>query len=145
MYSVQFTVLTTLPTHTHIPQRVDESSAYYQEQVRQAKQIMTPFTLRRLKSQVLSELPAKVSSTEHCQLTETQWTLYRGVVERSLRVNQGRHGECLQGNVVCWEIVTTCTCSLCCGCEAVWVVLCAEIVLFANVLETAIYPPHVIF
>ncbi len=105
MYSVQFTVLTTLPTHTHIPQRVDESSAYYQEQVRHAKQIMTPFTLRRLKSQVLSELPAKVSSTEHCQLAETQWTLYRGVVERSLRVNQGRHGEWLQGNVVCWEIV----------------------------------------
>ncbi|XP_064405494.1 uncharacterized protein LOC135350577 isoform X3 [Halichondria panicea] len=67
--------------------RVDESSAYYQEQVRQAKQIMTPFTLRRLKSQVLIQLPAKVSSTEHCQLTETQWTLYRGVVERSLRVN----------------------------------------------------------
>ncbi len=79
--------------------------------MRQAKQIMTPFTLRRLKSQVLSQLPAKVSSTEHCQLTETQWTLYRGVVERSLRVNQGRHGECLQGNVVCWEIVA----SLCCG------------------------------
>ncbi|XP_064404540.1 SWI/SNF-related matrix-associated actin-dependent regulator of chromatin subfamily A containing DEAD/H box 1-like [Halichondria panicea] len=52
--------------------RVDELSAYYQEQVRQAKQIMTPFTLRRLKSQVLSQLPAKVSSTEHCQLTETQ-------------------------------------------------------------------------
>ncbi len=78
-------------THTHahtlIPQRVDESSAYYQEEVRQAKQIMTPFTLRRLKSQVLSQLPAKVSSTEHCQLTETQWTLYRGMVERSLRVN----------------------------------------------------------
>ncbi len=74
-------------THTHIPQRVDESSAYYQEQVRQAKQIMIPFTLRRLRSQVLIQLPAKVSSTEHCQLTETQWTLYRGVVERSLRVN----------------------------------------------------------
>ncbi|XP_064405406.1 SWI/SNF-related matrix-associated actin-dependent regulator of chromatin subfamily A containing DEAD/H box 1-like isoform X3 [Halichondria panicea] len=80
-------------THLMKIQRVDESSAYYQEQVRQAKQIMTPFTLRRLKSQVLSQLPAKVSSTEHCQLTETQWTLYRGVVERSLRVNQGRHGD----------------------------------------------------
>ena len=94
--------------------------------MRQAKQIMTPFTLRRLKSQVLSQLPAKVSSTEHCQLTETQWTLYRGVVERSLKVNQGRHGECLQGNVVCWEIVA----SLCCGLvvrEAVGVVSCAEI------------------
>ncbi len=94
--------------------------------MRHAKQIMTPFTLRRLKSQVLSQLPAKVSSTEYCQLTETQWTLYRGVVERSLRVNQGRHGECLQGNVVCWEIVA----SLCCGLvvrEAVSVVSCAEI------------------
>ncbi len=47
-----------LHTHTHIPQRVDESSAYYQKQERQAKQIMISFTLRRLKSQVLSQLPA---------------------------------------------------------------------------------------
>ncbi len=68
-------------------------------------------TLHTAELQVLSQLPAKVSSTEQCQLTDTQWTLYRGVVERSLRVNQGRHGECLQGNVVCWEIVA----SLCCG------------------------------
>ncbi|XP_064405375.1 SWI/SNF-related matrix-associated actin-dependent regulator of chromatin subfamily A containing DEAD/H box 1A-like [Halichondria panicea] len=73
--------------------RVDKSSAYYQEQARQAKQIMAPFTLQRLKLQVLSQLPAKVSSTEHCQLTDTQWTLYRGVVERLLMVNQGRHGD----------------------------------------------------
>ena len=33
-------------------QKVDESSAYYKEQVSQAKQIMQPFTLRRLKSEV---------------------------------------------------------------------------------------------
>ncbi len=96
-----------LHARTHTLYREDDLSAYYQEQVRQAKQIMTLFTLWRLKSQVLSQLPAKVSSTVYCQLTETV-----AVVQgRGGEVNQGRHGKCLQGNVVCWEIVA----SLCCG------------------------------
>ena len=111
-------------THTHIPQRVDESSAYYQEQARQAKQIMTPYTLQRLKLQVLSQFPAKVSSTK------TQWTLYRGVVERSLIVNQGRHGECLQGNVMCWEIVAC----LCCGLVVREAVGVASVYSYSNIM-----------
>ncbi len=49
--------------------------------------------------------------TAEAQVTSAEsapgWTFYRGMVERSLRVNQGRHGECLQGNVVCWEIVAS--------------------------------------
>ncbi|XP_064405316.1 SWI/SNF-related matrix-associated actin-dependent regulator of chromatin subfamily A containing DEAD/H box 1A-like isoform X2 [Halichondria panicea] len=92
VYSSQFLLLCSPHPHPHTlhtPQRVDESSSYYQKQVRQAKQIMTPFTLQRLQSQVPSQLSTKVSSTKYCQLTETQW---RGVMKRSFRVNKGRHG-----------------------------------------------------
>ena len=56
--------------------------------MKQAKQIMQPFMLRRLKSEVLSQLPAKVISTEYCELTEVQQRLYTATVERSLGVSQ---------------------------------------------------------
>ena len=55
--------------------------------MKQAKQIMQPFMLRRLKSEVLSQLPAKVLSTEYCELTEAQQRLYTATVDRSLKVS----------------------------------------------------------
>ncbi len=42
---------------------------------------------------MLNQLPAKVSSMEHCQLAETQCTLYLNLC----MVVQGRGGEVTQG------------------------------------------------
>lgn len=47
------------------------------QRVRAAKQVMTPFVLRRKKAQVLQDLPAKRELVEYCDMTATQRDIYR--------------------------------------------------------------------
>lgn len=47
--------------------------------------VIAPFTLRRLKSQVLTELPEKIEDIRYCRLTEAQVRLYRQAVNQSGR------------------------------------------------------------
>ncbi|CDW55531.1 SNF2 N and Helicase C domain containing protein, partial [Trichuris trichiura] len=47
-----------------------------ESKIEQAKRIMKTFTLRRLKSEVLEQLPEKHERLELCELTETQAPLY---------------------------------------------------------------------
>ncbi|XP_028968151.1 SWI/SNF-related matrix-associated actin-dependent regulator of chromatin subfamily A containing DEAD/H box 1 [Galendromus occidentalis] len=53
---------------------------FERERINQAKSIMQPFVLRRLKSDVLNNLPTKHDVTEHVPLTEPQQKLYKKLV-----------------------------------------------------------------
>ncbi|PIP37375.1 MAG: hypothetical protein COX19_16920, partial [Desulfobacterales bacterium CG23_combo_of_CG06-09_8_20_14_all_51_8] len=50
------------------------------ERVRELRKLSGPFTLRRTKAKVLSELPEKIEDIRYCRLTETQVRLYRDAV-----------------------------------------------------------------
>lgn len=56
------------------------------ERVSRAKQMMTPFVLRRRKDQVLKELPKKTERIEWCDMTDIQKTIYHQTMQRSRRV-----------------------------------------------------------
>lgn len=62
--------------------------------------IVQPFLLRRLKSEVASDLPAKQESTVACTLTSEQAKLYSAAVERAMNDGLGsgfeRHGRVLK-------------------------------------------------
>lgn len=47
------------------------------QRVRAAKQVMTPFVLRRKKAQVLQDLPEKKELVEYCEMTALQRDIYR--------------------------------------------------------------------
>lgn len=52
------------------------STNFAQQRIAHAKQIMQPFVLRRLKADVLSQMPKKVDRVEECPLTLHQQALY---------------------------------------------------------------------
>ena len=47
------------------------------QRVRAAKQVMTPFVLRRKKAQVLQDLPPKTEIVVYCDMTPAQRDIYR--------------------------------------------------------------------
>jgi SNF2 family DNA or RNA helicase len=49
--------------------------------LRDLRRLTAPFTLRRLKSDVLSELPEKIEDVRTCALSEDQVTLYREAID----------------------------------------------------------------
>lgn len=55
---------------------------FEQEQVKNAKQIMRPFVLRRLKAEVLCDLPEKTDEVIRCVLTKKQEHMYKNLVEK---------------------------------------------------------------
>uniref|UniRef100_A0A914W740 SWI/SNF-related matrix-associated actin-dependent regulator of chromatin subfamily A containing DEAD/H box 1 homolog n=1 Tax=Plectus sambesii TaxID=2011161 RepID=A0A914W740_9BILA len=57
------------------------SALYEQEKIEQAKAILQPFILRRLKKNVLQSLPAKTDEVRECRLTPAQAAIYESVVE----------------------------------------------------------------
>ncbi|XP_076386419.1 SWI/SNF-related, matrix-associated actin-dependent regulator of chromatin, subfamily a, containing DEAD/H box 1 isoform X2 [Megachile rotundata] len=66
-----------------IPVKKDgEPPLFEQEQVKNAKQIMRPFVLRRLKSEVLQDLPTKTENVIKCPLTEKQQKLYTDLIAK---------------------------------------------------------------
>ncbi|XP_032238134.2 SWI/SNF-related matrix-associated actin-dependent regulator of chromatin subfamily A containing DEAD/H box 1 isoform X2 [Nematostella vectensis] len=54
----------------------DADSGYIKERAEQAKKIMKPFVLRRLKKDVLQELPQKHEHVIHCELSTSQKDLH---------------------------------------------------------------------
>jgi len=74
-------------------QNDDERSAYEKDRIAHAKRIMKPFFLRRLKSEVLTDLPAKTSTVEKIMMTDRQHNLYTKMVQdykdRASRIQEG--------------------------------------------------------
>jgi SWI/SNF-related matrix-associated actin-dependent regulator 1 of chromatin subfamily A len=54
---------------------------FYNEKIEQAKGIMRPFILRRLKSEVLKDLPDKLENVIYCDMTEAQSNAYNDMVD----------------------------------------------------------------
>jgi superfamily II DNA or RNA helicase len=63
------------------PAEEREKESAREERQRALRQAITPFTLRRLKSSVLHELPEKIEDLRRCTLSEDQVKLYRDAVE----------------------------------------------------------------
>lgn len=55
-------------------------STYEKDRIDHAKQIMKPFVLRRLKKDVLQDLPAKIDETRLCPMTEDQANKYKSLI-----------------------------------------------------------------
>ncbi|XP_049873647.1 SWI/SNF-related matrix-associated actin-dependent regulator of chromatin subfamily A containing DEAD/H box 1 homolog [Pectinophora gossypiella] len=55
----------------------DDVPAFEKSQITQAKRIMKPFVLRRLKRDVLQDLPKKTNHTELCPMSQRQERLYK--------------------------------------------------------------------
>ncbi|MBZ4319371.1 DEAD/DEAH box helicase [Streptomyces huiliensis] len=71
------------------------------EAAERLRAVVTPFVLRRLKSAVVDELPAKMESTVPCDLTAEQARLYRAAVADALDGDEGLGtGSRRQGNVL---------------------------------------------
>ncbi|XP_043428106.1 SWI/SNF-related matrix-associated actin-dependent regulator of chromatin subfamily A containing DEAD/H box 1 isoform X1 [Prionailurus viverrinus] len=60
----------------------DEQSIYEKERIAHAKQIIKPFILRRVKEEVLKQLPPKKDRIELCAMSEKQEQLYLGLFNR---------------------------------------------------------------
>uniref|UniRef100_UPI0037E70398 SWI/SNF-related matrix-associated actin-dependent regulator of chromatin subfamily A containing DEAD/H box 1A n=1 Tax=Semicossyphus pulcher TaxID=241346 RepID=UPI0037E70398 len=60
----------------------EEQSRFERERISQAKLIMKPFILRRVKSEVLKQLPAKVEKVEFCSMSEKQEVLYKTLLKK---------------------------------------------------------------
>lgn len=60
----------------------EEAPLFEQERVAQAKRIMKPFVLRRLKVDVLHDLPKKTSTIVECDMEESQVFKYAQLVEK---------------------------------------------------------------
>ncbi|XP_066586309.1 SWI/SNF-related matrix-associated actin-dependent regulator of chromatin subfamily A containing DEAD/H box 1 homolog [Prorops nasuta] len=58
----------------------EQQPLFEQEQVKNAKQIMRPFVLRRLKSEVLRDLPKKTDTVIRCPLTKKQQSMYKNLL-----------------------------------------------------------------
>ncbi|XP_016331111.1 SWI/SNF-related matrix-associated actin-dependent regulator of chromatin subfamily A containing DEAD/H box 1A [Sinocyclocheilus anshuiensis] len=60
----------------------EEESSFHKKRIAQAKLIMKPFILRRVKSEVLKQLPPKVESIEMCPMSDAQQKLYDKLFKR---------------------------------------------------------------
>ncbi|KAL0965579.1 hypothetical protein UPYG_G00283170 [Umbra pygmaea] len=60
----------------------EEQSSFEMERIAHAKLIMKPFILRRVKSEVLKQLPAKEEKVEFCAMSDTQKQLYSALMQK---------------------------------------------------------------
>ncbi|KAA0713944.1 SMARCAD1A [Triplophysa tibetana] len=60
----------------------EEESSFHKNRIAQAKLIMKPFILRRVKRDVLKQLPPKVEKIEMCPMSEAQQKLYEKLFKR---------------------------------------------------------------
>ncbi|CAK1551300.1 unnamed protein product [Leptosia nina] len=58
----------------------EDVPAFEQSQITQAKRIMKPFVLRRLKQDVLQDLPKKTNHKELCPMSDRQQKLYKDLI-----------------------------------------------------------------
>ncbi|KAK7125978.1 hypothetical protein R3I93_021379 [Phoxinus phoxinus] len=63
----------------------EEQSSFERDRITQAKLIMKPFILRRVKSEVLKQLPAKEEQVEFCAMSERQQDLYSALFHKLKR------------------------------------------------------------
>uniref|UniRef100_A0A8C1VK27 DNA helicase n=1 Tax=Cyprinus carpio TaxID=7962 RepID=A0A8C1VK27_CYPCA len=67
----------------------EEESSFHKKRVAQAKLIMKPFILRRVKSEVLKQLPPKVENIEMCPMSDSQQKLYDKLFKRLKKTPNG--------------------------------------------------------
>ncbi|XP_042344751.1 SWI/SNF-related matrix-associated actin-dependent regulator of chromatin subfamily A containing DEAD/H box 1A isoform X2 [Plectropomus leopardus] len=60
----------------------EEQSRFERDRISQAKLIMKPFILRRVKNEVLKQLPAKEEKVEFCAMSEKQQVLYQTLFKK---------------------------------------------------------------
>nr|BBE38017.1 SWI/SNF-related, matrix-associated actin-dependent regulator of chromatin, subfamily a, containing DEAD/H box 1, isoform a [Xenopus laevis] len=60
----------------------DEQSSFEKERIAHAKQIMKPFILRRVKNEVLKQLPPKQDQIKFCQMSKKQEQLYSDLLNK---------------------------------------------------------------
>ncbi|XP_054895898.1 SWI/SNF-related matrix-associated actin-dependent regulator of chromatin subfamily A containing DEAD/H box 1A isoform X3 [Poeciliopsis prolifica] len=60
----------------------EEQSRFERDRITQAKLIMKPFILRRVKNEVLKQLPAKEEKIEFCSMSEKQQVLYEALLKK---------------------------------------------------------------
>ena len=63
--------------------KVDKNSKKWNERMRKAKLIMSPFVLRRKKQDVLKDLPQKIEKVIYCDPTLRQLEMYRSLIAQS--------------------------------------------------------------
>lgn len=85
---------------------------FYQNKIQQVKDIMNPFVLRRLKTQVLKELPTKSENIITCSMPERQRTEYDKLLnyykkrnqeflqKKALQENAGKKGLQIKGDSI---------------------------------------------
>ncbi|XP_026075231.1 SWI/SNF-related matrix-associated actin-dependent regulator of chromatin subfamily A containing DEAD/H box 1b isoform X5 [Carassius auratus] len=71
----------------------EEQSSFERDRITHAKLIMKPFILRRVKSEVLKQLPAKEEQVEFCAMSEKQQELYSALFHRLKRSSNGEKRE----------------------------------------------------
>ncbi|XP_064004409.1 SWI/SNF-related matrix-associated actin-dependent regulator of chromatin subfamily A containing DEAD/H box 1 isoform X2 [Pogoniulus pusillus] len=78
----------------------EEQSIYEKERIAHAKQIIKPFILRRVKDEVLKQLPAKKDVIEVCEMSEKQEQLYCDLLNRLKTTINGNEKNSDMGNVM---------------------------------------------
>lgn len=71
----------------------DKRSNYEMERINHAKKIMRPFILRRLKSQVLQQMPKKQEEVIYCQMIPDQQEQYENLINRFTEAVEGNDQE----------------------------------------------------
>ncbi|KAM9392350.1 SWI/SNF-related matrix-associated actin-dependent regulator of chromatin subfamily A containing DEAD/H box 1A [Pholidichthys leucotaenia] len=71
----------------------EEQSRFEKDRISQAKLIMKPFILRRIKSEVLKQLPAKEERVDFCAMTEKQQVLYQDLFKKLKSSTNGEKRE----------------------------------------------------
>ncbi|XP_070819782.1 SWI/SNF-related matrix-associated actin-dependent regulator of chromatin subfamily A containing DEAD/H box 1A [Chaetodon trifascialis] len=71
----------------------EDQSRFERDRISQAKLIMKPFILRRVKSEVLKQLPAKEEKVEFCSMSEKQQVLYQTLFKKLKSSTNGEKRE----------------------------------------------------
>lgn len=71
----------------------EEQSKFERQRISQAKRIMKPFILRRVKNEVLKQLPAKEEKVEQCPMSTKQEKLYKELFKKLKATNPGEKRE----------------------------------------------------
>ncbi|XP_064366550.1 SWI/SNF-related matrix-associated actin-dependent regulator of chromatin subfamily A containing DEAD/H box 1 isoform X2 [Dromaius novaehollandiae] len=78
----------------------EEQSIYEKERIAHAKQIIKPFILRRVKDEVLKQLPPKKDFIELCPMSEKQEQLYCDLLNKLKKTVNGNEKNSDTGNVM---------------------------------------------
>ncbi|NXX88374.1 SMRCD regulator, partial [Centropus bengalensis] len=78
----------------------EEQSIYEKERIAHAKQIIKPFILRRVKDEVLKQLPPKKDLIELCPMSEKQEQLYCDLLNKLKKSINGNEKNSDMGNVM---------------------------------------------